>query len=214
MSIPLHELRFLQIQVVHQPDVDRDVLVRQLHRIGCRVDVEWPPPKAAPLWADIAFLMIGENFDSSLNRSWFELKESGPALIAVVDYEDPTTLQTVLDLSPNAVVGKPLQPYGVLSNLVVARQAKLRHANDHQKIMQLEQKLNSVRVVSQAKALVMKQFGLSEDEAHHFLRKQAMATRKTVEELAGSLVMANGILTGLSSLDRPRAPGSIRPTGR
>lgn len=190
----LRDLRLLQVLVNHPEDTDCETLVRHLHRIGCRVEVEWPPAEVAPLWSDVVFLMVKQELTDQYKKSWGELHERGPALIAVVDYEDPTTLQTVLELSPNAVIGKPIQPYGVLSNLIVARQSKLRHIAQHRTIDKLERKAKSMKLVSQAKAVLMNQLGISEEEAHRMLRTQAMASRATTEDIAVSLIHAGGLL--------------------
>lgn len=190
----LRDLRLLQVLVSHPDDTDCQTLVRHLHRIGCRVEVEWPPAEVAPLWPDVVFLLIKQEMVAQYKSSWAELQERGPALIVVVDYEDPTTLQTVLEMSPNAVIGKPIQPYGVLSNLVVARQAKLHHIAHRHAIEKLEHKLKSVKLINQAKAVLMSRLGISEEEAHRRLRSQAMAIRATTEDVALSLINAGDLL--------------------
>ena len=190
----LRDLRLLQVLVNHPEDTDCQTLVRHLHRIGCRVDVEWPPAEVPPLWPDVIFLMIKQEMVAQYKSAWAEQHERGPALIIIVDYEDPTTLQTVLEMSPNAVIGKPIQPYGVLANLVVARQSKLHHVEHHQAIEKLERKLRSVKLISQAKAVLMNQHGISEEEAYRRLRSQAMANRVTTEDIAMSLISAGNLL--------------------
>lgn len=193
-STLLRDLRLLKVLVNHPEDTDCQTLVRHLHRIGCRVDVEWPPAIEAPLWPDVVFLMIKQEMVARYKTSWAELQERGPALIIIVDYEDPTTLQTVLEMSPNAVIGKPIQPYGVLANLVVARQSKLHHIARHHTVEKLERKLKSVRLINQAKSILMTQLEISEEEAYRRLRSQAMTNRMSTEDVALSLINAGDLL--------------------
>jgi len=42
-----------------------------------------------------------------------------PTLLAVVSYEDPSTLQLVLEAGAVAVIERPIRPFGLLTNLTI-----------------------------------------------------------------------------------------------
>ena len=56
--------------------------------------------------------------------------ELRPTLIAIVGYEDPSTLQLVLEAGAVAVIERPIRPFGLLTNLTIARSIWLRAARD------------------------------------------------------------------------------------
>lgn len=57
------------------------------------------------------------------------------------------------------------------------------------RIGQLENKLKERQVVEEAKGILMKVRHLSEDEAHHFIRKEAMEKRKSMREIAEAILL-------------------------
>jgi AmiR/NasT family two-component response regulator len=62
-------------------------------------------------------------------------------------------------------------------------------------IDRLEQKQASVRIIQQAKRIVMEARGVSEEEAYEILRSQAMGKREQIETVAGEIVKARETLS-------------------
>ena len=116
----LRDLRGLRVQVVHPPDKERVSLVEHLRRIGCMVDAQWPVPEFWSDGFDVMLLAIEHDVRAEILRL---LKSDGPrpTLIAVVGYEDPSTLQLVLEAGAVAVIERPIRPFGLLTNLTIAR---------------------------------------------------------------------------------------------
>ena len=117
----LRDLRGLRVHVVHPPDSERTSLVEHLRRIGCMVEAQWPVPDCWSEGADIVLLAIEHDVRLEIQRL---LKSDGghrPTLIAVVSYEDPSTLQLVLEAGAVAVIERPIRPFGVLTNITIAR---------------------------------------------------------------------------------------------
>src|SRR4029453_16750526 len=91
----LRDLRGLRVQVVHPPDNERVRLVEHLRRIGCMVETQWPIPD---WWMDICEVMllaVENDVRGDIQRLLKSGDEVRPTLIAIVGYEDPTTLQLV-----------------------------------------------------------------------------------------------------------------------
>ena len=57
------------------------------------------------------------------------------------------------------------------------------------KIGRLEDKLKERQIVEEAKGILMKVRSLSENDAYHFLRKEAMTKRKTIKEIAEAVIL-------------------------
>ncbi len=196
MSSPiLTQLRGLSVLVVHPADQERDNLIQHLHRIGCQVRALWPMPEALEERVDVLCFAISHGVRDpflKLKRSW---GAEPPTLLALVDYEDPSTLQLVLESGAVASIGKPIRPFGLLTNLVIARSIWLQQRDSDGKVMKLEAKLAGIRKINKAKAILMKSQGIGEEEAYNSIRAQAMSKRLSMEEIATAIINANELLT-------------------
>jgi len=57
------------------------------------------------------------------------------------------------------------------------------------KVGQLEDKLEARKVIEEAKGILMRTKRINEDEAYHFLRKEAMTKRKSMKEMAEAVIL-------------------------
>ena len=185
-------LRHLRILVIHPPDDERQLLWDHLQRIGCKPEVMWPLPKRLERPADIVLLTFDPIRAAAMQR--FVRQLQGVTLIAIVDYENPRLLQSVLESGVLAVIEKPVRPFGLLTNLVLARSLWLEQRQLHAKIEKLERKIAGNRDINKAKAILMEQRGMSESEAHKLLGEQAMSKRTTMQALAASIINTSEIL--------------------
>lgn len=196
MSSPiLRQLRGLRVLVVHEADGERDNLVQHLNRIGCQVKAVWPAPETLTASVDVVFFAIShavrERF-AKLRRSW---AADAPTLVALVDYEDPSSLQLVLESGAVACIGKPIRPFGLLANLVIARSLWEQQRDTAAKVEKLEARLTGIRNVNKAKAILMRSQGIGEEEAYASIRAQAMSKRISMEEIALAIINANELLS-------------------
>jgi len=100
----LRDLRGLRVQVVHPPDNERVRLVEHLRRIGCMVETQWPVPECWNDSCDVMLLAVEHDVRSDIQRLLKSSDGPRPTLIAVVGYEDPSTLQLVLEAGAVAVI--------------------------------------------------------------------------------------------------------------
>ena len=189
----LKELRTLRIAVIHPDDGDGRLLTQQLQRIGCLVQAFWPPVQALPEGVDIAFVAVRPEI-LGLQFEW-TLREDAPTIIAVVNYENPTIVEAVLGIGATAVLPSPVRSFGLLSALVVARQAHKENRSLCRRLRKVEAKLLGVRHIADAKVILMKTHSLSETEAYDLIRDQAMSKRVTTEEAASAIVNASEVLS-------------------
>lgn len=189
----LKELRTLSIAVIHPDDGDARLLTQQLQRIGCRVQGFWPPLQMLPEGVDIAFVAVRPEI-LDLQFEWAR-REDAPTIIAVVNYENPTIVEAVLAIGATAVLPSPIRSFGLLSALVVARQAHKENRSLCRRLRKVETKLLGVRHIADAKAILMKTHSLSETDAYDLIRDQAMTKRVTTEEVASAIVNASEVLS-------------------
>ena len=117
-----------------------------------------------------------------------------PTLIAVVSYEDPSTLQLVLEAGAVAVIERPIRPFGLLTNLTIARSLWLERRESEKRVRKLERKLAGIQRIQKAKAILMDGQGLSEADAYESIRKQAMSKRLSMDDMAAAIIHANELL--------------------
>lgn len=196
-STQLKNLRMLRVAVCHPDDADGQQLTQQLRRIGCHVQGFWPPLPQLPEQTDVVFLAVRPD-SIDMNYEWFSA-EDGPTIIAVVNYENPTIVETVLRVGAKATLPSPVRSFGLLSVLVVARQVHGDLKAQKRHLRKLIGKVQGVRRIEEAKAILMRTRGIGETKAYDLLRDQAMSKRVSIDEIAQTIVNANEIL----SLGRP-----------
>jgi AmiR/NasT family two-component response regulator len=187
----LRSMRHLRVLVLHPPDDEGGELVRQVQRIGCPVRQIWPPPTGLPDNVDAVFFLV--DHEHLGYRPW-RPGERPIALIAVLGYEDPGSLQVVIDSHAHAVVTKPIRPFGILANLALARAAHAYEQRLQARIAKLDDTLRARRTVERATRMLTSLLGISESEAYGVLRKEAMAKRVPIGALAEAIVNASGLL--------------------
>jgi AmiR/NasT family two-component response regulator len=205
----LRELRTLRVAVLHPDDADGRQLTQQLQRIGCQVQAFWPPPPGLPDGIDMVLLAVQPE-TMQLEFDWAKA-DNAPACIAVVNYENPTIVETVLRLSARAVLPSPVRSFGLLLALVIARTVNTEIQSQTRLVRKLEAKLAGARRIAEAKAILMRTRNVSESHAYELIRDQAMSKRVTTEEIAAAIINANEIL----SMGAPSLPdgGKNRPEG-
>ncbi|WP_372002157.1 ANTAR domain-containing protein [Tistrella mobilis] len=196
MSVALlRDLLGLKVLVVHPPDEEGAFLVDHLRRIGCMVTTLWPVPAELPANAEVVLLTIAVEYRAEIERLLKAMGPVPPTIIAIVGYEDPGTLQIVLESGAFAVLEKPLKPFGLLTNLAIARSLWLERQRLLKEARKLRRKMVGEQTLARAKAILMASKSLSENEAHQFIRRQAMARRAPMEEIAAAIVKTEDLLT-------------------
>lgn len=182
------DLRSICVAVVYPPGEDRDVVVQQLQRIGCRLQVLWPFPSEPPKDADVVFFRVSQELEGS--SAWIA-GASDAALVALSDYESPTTLKLLLDTHAHGVLTKPFRSAGILSTLVLARSSQGFQQRQQNKIEKLEQTMKSRRQIEKAIRLLVEQQQMTEVQAYEHMRAKATSLRVTVAEVALLLIDAH-----------------------
>ena len=190
----LRDLRGLRVDVIHPPDHEGISLVEHLRRIGCTVSAAWPVPESVAPAADIVLVSIDHDSREPLRRLFKGGDRLTPTLIGVVGYENPSILQLVLETGVHAVIERPVRPFGLLTQLAVARRIWMQQQEFVRKTQKLERKLLGIQKIQRAKSILMASQGLSEEAAYQSIRKQAMSKRTSMEDMADAIINANELL--------------------
>lgn len=191
----LRDLKGLRVQVIHPPDQQGLALVEHLRRIGCSCETTWPLPDAISPAAAVVLVSVEQENREKILKLFRPVEPSDPALLAVVSFEDPGTLQVVLECGALAVIERPIRPFGLLTNLTIARALWLERQNASKRIRKLERKLAGNNRILKAKSILMETQGLSEQAAYESIRGQAMAKRMPMDDLAMAIINAHELLT-------------------
>ena len=190
----LRDLHGLRVEVIHPPDPEGISLVEHLRRIGCTVSTAWPVPQGLSPAADLVFLSIDHDSREPLRRLLRSGDRTAPTVIGIVGYENPSILQLVLETGAHAVIERPVRPFGLLTQLAVARSLWARQQDAQRKLQRLERKLTGIQRIQRAKSILIAAHGLNEDDAYQTIRKQAMSKRVSMEDMAESIINANELL--------------------
>ncbi len=192
----LRDLRGLRIEVMHPPDADGTSLVEHLSRIGCVATTIWPLPDELAAAPDIVVLAVDHDSREPLRRLFGGQDRRLPTVIGIVEYENPSTLQLVLEIGAHAVIERPVRPFGLLTQLAIARSLWLQQQEVGQRVQKLERKLAGMQKVQRARLILMASEAMTEEEAYQAIRRQAMSKRLSLEDMAAAIINAHDLLRG------------------
>ena len=190
----LKDLRKLKVLVVHPNDQQGNDICQHIERIGCNVRMVWPCPKHIKSTTDVVFLQTLHDHPFAEKPSWLNDERNKPTIIAIVDYENPTVLQTVYELGAHAIVNTPVRPFGLLANLVIARTQWRKELILDSRVHKLETKIRNIHSVEHAIAILERANGISREHAYEYIRSKAMERRLTTEDIAQEIVAADKTL--------------------
>ncbi len=190
----------LRILIV-EPDPDR---VRAI--IDALGDAGWSQIKALAQMSaldrtvqefepDIVLIDLANPDRDTLEQITDATQASKRAVALFVDQTDDTLTQAALNAGVSAYVVDGLQMERIKS---VLETAIARFKVMHQKQSELDaakQALEDRKLIDRAKGILMRQRGISEDEAYTLLRKTAMGQNRKVIDVAQALVTAADLLS-------------------
>ncbi|SMP80655.1 ANTAR domain-containing response regulator [Noviherbaspirillum suwonense] len=180
-----------QIKVFCPEDLDGLTLSQQLKRIGCTVELRWPPPQEIDGQIDLIFLFIAPEAEET-SYPW--LQQDHPPIVSVINFENPAVVDEALRIGAMGMLVSPVHALGVLSTVMMALQHARHYEKTEERIRRLENKATSARTIEEAKKILIAMHGASESDAYEMLRTQAMNLRLQIEDVASQVIQANKIL--------------------
>lgn len=160
--------------------------------MGAKVECQWPPADTVDRQSDFLICSI-----EPAARTLLEIATAtaGPAVLGIMDAHNSESLRLLSEVTPHAIIVRPVDQAAILPNLVLARSNAKYQQRQQTKIAKLEETLRSYRKVEQAKTILMHQREIGEPEAYNFLREQAMRRRVPVGVIASAVVELNEVLS-------------------
>lgn len=186
----------LKCLVIHPDDDDCKVLLGQLDRIGCSYTHSWPEPAHVADNLDAVFFYL--DHQHPINYSIFP-DDRKYALIAMLDYEHPKILETLINANVQGIITKPVRPFGIFAHLLNARSIHQYELRLHARIEKLDTNLRSRRKIEKASKIIAKKYDVPDDQAYALIRKEAMNKQITIEVMADSIIHADEFLLGIDS---------------
>lgn len=186
------ELANLAVTVATRRDEDGELLIRELQRARVQVRHLWPVPDRLPEDMDVLYCDLAPGLPDRV--PWVP-GEPKAALVAIIPRMPPPDLDLLTNSAPDAVLHKPFAPNAVLTSLLIARSQFRYGLRLRGRIEKLDETLRTMRSVERAKAILMSTRSMREDEAYHFLRRQAMARRVPISAVASAIVDSHEIFS-------------------
>lgn len=174
-----------------RPDVESELLVRELRRTRSEVHCIWPVPELLASDADVVFCDLSRDLPSRLPGVPGDAKL---ALVLVLPVSPPPNLELIRNCTPDAVLHRPLTAPAILVSLLEAHAHFTYEQRLRSRIAKLDETLRSVRTIERAKAILVEMRHLDEEGAYRFLRQQAMNKRVSIGTVATMIVESHEIL--------------------
>lgn len=186
-------LRQMQVGLCHPIGAECRLISQQLERLGMTYKQVWPPVMNDLLDVDLVVLALVPEAFIKIDQALLQTLKN-KIVVSVLQFESPTVLDLACQLNSSALLFSPVKPFGVLSSIVLAvNQHKVRE-DFLKRIHKLEGRVESVRVVEQAKRFLMDTSGISDAEAFKIIRNRSMDKRCSIEEVALSINTAKDAL--------------------
>ncbi len=182
-----------KVLILSPQDNDGLTVLNQLRRIGCDVEMQWPPPEEISPDIDLIFLTIVPDV-REIRYEW--LSENAPPIISISSFENPALMDEALRIGVMGMLTAPVRATGLLSAMVMALWHKRAYDKQTARIARLERKFVNFRIVEEGKAVLMKMQNMSDDDAYARLRSEAQSQRIPIEEVARNLIQADRLLQG------------------
>jgi AmiR/NasT family two-component response regulator len=142
-----------------------------------------------PTEADVVFCL----FNGRLSTDASALKkERECTLIGIIEYESPTVVRELLEADAQAVIAKPIHPFGILSTLTVAGSRYRFERRQSCKIAKLEETLRSRRVVNNAVRHMVAEQSITEEQAYQIIRRWSLEQRVSMTKTADHFLATAG----------------------
>ncbi|MDF7659272.1 ANTAR domain-containing protein [Erwiniaceae bacterium L1_54_6] len=147
-----------------------------LTQLGCQAQHSWPLPAHAPDDVHLVIVAVEPHYQQALQplmRAW---RRAQIPVIALADCHHARLFPLLIELQPTAIAERTLNPFALIVQMIGTLQAVRRQV-----------KGKSERLV-QAKGILMREYGLDESGAYHFMRSEAMNTRSSMEYTAERVI--------------------------
>lgn len=114
-------------------------------------------------------------------------------VVLLTAYSDQDLIARAQDAGVFAYLVKPFKPGDLAPTIEVARSRFEQNQQLRQEVADLNERIETRKVVEKAKGVLMEDHGLSEGEAYRRIQQQSMNARKSMREVAEAILLAKGV---------------------
>lgn len=178
--------------ILHRPHENTEALARQCARIGLDTVTVWPEIGPAHLAQGIDILFFDADMGHDGQFPWPAGAAPVPT-IALIGSEAPGRITWAVSHGADAQLLKPIGSSGVYSALVIATRAFSRRKALEETVTTLTDRLANRELLAEATALLMVRHAIGAAEAYHRLRRTAMESRRSIDDIARDLLAETGL---------------------
>lgn len=183
-----------KIIVAHPSAAERKIIVDILRRAGHQVVAETSDMghtfrRARTLYCDLAVVDSGLEGGTGIKTATIIEEDQLAAVLFLANSDNDQYAKRFHYLV------KPIYDYTLVPAVESALLFWKRQNEMMSRIRQLEDKLETRKMVDKAKGILMEKGAMSENEAHRFVQKEAMRRGATLREVAAE-ILARGSLAG------------------
>ena len=127
------------------------------------------------------------------------LQENGPPIISVANFENPTMIDEALRIGVMAILMAPIKASGLLSTIITTLHQHAKNSRNSDRFLQLEKKVVGLKLLEEAKRILIEKQKIFENEAYELIRSQAMAQRIPIEDIAWEIIQSEKIMSRIIS---------------
>ncbi|MGD2084306.1 MAG: ANTAR domain-containing protein [Chromatiales bacterium] len=192
---------YLRVMLVDDRPERREIIARALREVDCGVvacvspdqDLLGPIREHNP---DVVLIDMDSPGRDTL-ENLHAVKSTAPRpMVMFTQNDDGETIRRAVEAGVSAYVVDGLQHKRVrpIIDAAIARFRQYRALEDE--LAQVRTQLQERKLVERAKGILMRQRGVSEEEAYRLLRKAAMDRNKRLGDIAESIIAAAELLGG------------------
>lgn len=122
------------------------------------------------------------------------IAEEGIApVVLLTAYSDQDLISRAQDAGVFAYLVKPFKPGDLAPTIEVARSRFEQNQQLRREVADLNERIETRKLVEKAKGVLMEDHGLSEGEAYRRIQQQSMNARKSMREVAEAILLAKGV---------------------
>jgi AmiR/NasT family two-component response regulator len=171
--------------IVAPPDDQIGFLIRELRRTRAQVRLVWPMQETMPSGADVIYC---EYIPDLAQRLQWVPGAAAAALVVILPVDGVVNLDALCNATPQCILPRPFSANAIAASFGLALKQFQYEKRLREKIDKLEENLRSTRTIERAKAIVMAERGMPEDEAYGLIRRQAMDRRVSAAAVALAII--------------------------
>lgn len=115
-------------------------------------------------------------------------------IILLTGYSERSLAERAAEAHVAAYLMKPVSPQELMPAIALATSRFVEFQTLNKEVSDLRDALETRKVVERAKGILMRRLNLSEEEAFHRMQRRSQNENKKMSEIAGAVIMADGML--------------------